>query len=92
MTPSSSNRTGELYQLGIEKYQELMSYDLGENNALLCAIAAMLADSEKTRTWKTPALYPDVEQEDEVTTVRSSEQVTKRLEAASPRQLTLGNW
>lgn len=90
------SRPDDLYKLGLDKYQELMEYDLGTNNALLAAIATMIADSEKLRTWKSPSLIGDAPTFD--TGGELDEEATKEwaegvnTKGARPSQLRLGNW
>ena len=84
------SRQDELYCKGMEKYNEVLDLDLGINNALIAAVAVMIADSESTRVWKTPALIGDPQYtawEDQPTV-----DLGPRDGAVVTRQLELGDW
>jgi hypothetical protein len=94
----SKSRFEELYELGQSRYHSFMDNELGENNAILAAVATMLADSEGKSYWRKPGpvLVPDDNPDNEPTTIRKTEIIhTGRGEVAVGHfgeQLTLGDW
>lgn len=79
-------RTAELYSIGITEYHKYVENEIGENNAIIAACAALLAQSER---WPAagPCLVPDDGPDEGPTVVDhpcGPDQAT--------RQLSLGEW
>jgi hypothetical protein len=66
MTNEQQTRAEELYRRGLEEYHRLMDFELGENNAVIAAVAAISAAMEERLTWKLPRItVPDDGPEDD---------------------------
>ena len=86
---ASNSRADALYTLGMAKYHELAD-DAGTSNALLAAVAAMIADSERVRTWKTPALLGDPHEAEPTTDETTFLERPTKYPVGTSRKL--GNW